>query len=115
MILLITPSIRARDCAQAIQETLREETQAASNLREALAHLRSQEYSGVVLDQAFLDSDPDESEVVLQHIGTAIPVHVNFGISRMDRVVREVVPLCSGARKKSCLRKKAHKRHCEMN
>lgn len=90
MILLITPSVRARDCAQAIQETLREETQAASNLREALAHLRSQEYSGVVLDQAFLDSDPDESEVVLQHIGTAIPVHVNFGISRMDRVVREV-------------------------
>jgi CheY-like chemotaxis protein len=90
MILVITPSVRARDCAQAIQESLREETQVAVNLREALADLRSQEYSGVVLDQAFPDSDPDESEVVLQHIGMAIPIHVNFAISGTERVVREV-------------------------
>src|SRR5437762_2723852 len=75
MILIITPSVRARDCAQAIQEALREETQVASNLRGALAQLRGQEYCGVVLDHAFLDSDPDESEVILQHIGMAIPIH----------------------------------------
>jgi hypothetical protein len=36
------------------------------------------------------DADPDESEVALQHIGMAIPIHVNFGISRMEGVVREV-------------------------
>ena len=90
MILMITPSSRARECAQAIQEALREETQVASNLREALSHLRTHEYSAVVVDQAFLDSDPDESDVVLQHIGMAIPIHVNFGISGMERVVREV-------------------------
>ena len=90
MILIITPSVRAQDCAQAIQEALREETQVASNLRAALADLRTQEYSGVVLDQAFLDSDPDESEVVLQHIGMAIPIHISFAISGMERVLREV-------------------------
>jgi len=28
--------------------------------------------------------------VVLEHIGTAIPVHVNFAISGKDRVVREL-------------------------
>jgi hypothetical protein len=28
--------------------------------------------------------------MVLEHIGTAIPVHVNFAISAMDRVVRDL-------------------------
>jgi hypothetical protein len=28
--------------------------------------------------------------MVLEHIGTAIPVHVNFAISSMDRVVRDL-------------------------
>jgi hypothetical protein len=28
--------------------------------------------------------------MVLEHIGTAIPVHVNFAISALDRVVRDL-------------------------
>jgi len=107
MILLITPSVRGRDCAQAIQDSLHEETQVASNLRAALGELRSQEYSGVVLDQAFLDSDPDESEVVLQHIGMAIPIHLNFGISGMERVVREVRAALQRRKKEVVLARKA--------
>jgi CheY-like chemotaxis protein len=115
MILIITPSVRARDCAQAIQEALGEETQVASNLRGALAQLRGQEYSGVVLDHAFLDSDPDESEVILQHIGMAIPIHVNFGISGLERVVREVRAALQRRKKEVCLLTKAHRRRCAMN
>jgi hypothetical protein len=34
------------------------------------------------------ETKPVESDMVLEHIGTAIPVHVNFAISAMDRVVR---------------------------
>jgi len=52
--------------------------------------LRAQEYVAVLIDQAFLETEPVESDMVLEHIGTAIPVHVNFAISGMDRVVREV-------------------------
>jgi hypothetical protein len=52
--------------------------------------VRAQEYTAVAIDQAFLDAEPDESEVVLQHIGTAIPVYVNFAISALPRVVREL-------------------------
>src|SRR5204863_6960722 len=90
MILLITPSARAQDCAKALHEATGETTQVADTLRQALAHLRAQEFSAVVIDQSFLETEPDESETVLEHIGAAIPVHVNFGINSTDRVVREL-------------------------
>jgi len=44
----------------------------------------------ILIDQAFLETDPVESDMVLEHIGTAIPVPVNFAISGMDRVVRDL-------------------------
>jgi hypothetical protein len=90
MILLITPSARAKDCAQALHEATSETMQMASSLRDAAVQLRAQEYSAVVVDQSLLEAEPDESELVLQHIGTAIPVYVNFAISGAPRVVRDL-------------------------
>lgn len=90
MILLITPSARARECAEALQQAANETTHVARSLQEATTQLRAEEYSAVVVDQSLLDADPDASEVLLQHIGTAMPVHVNFAISGIERVVREV-------------------------
>ena len=90
MILLITPSARAQDCAKALHEATQETTQVADTLRQALAHLRAQEFSAVVIDQSFLETEPDESETVLEHIGMAIPVHINFAISGMERLIREI-------------------------
>ncbi len=90
MILLITPSARAQDCAKALHEATGETTQVADTLRQALAHLRAQEFSAVVIDQSFLETEPDESETALEHIGMAIPVHINFAISGMERLIREI-------------------------
>src|SRR5438309_5535159 len=90
MILLITPSARAQDCAKALHEATEETTQVADTLRQALAHLRAQEFSAVVIDQSFLETEPDESETALEHIGMAIPVHINFAISGMERLIREI-------------------------
>src|SRR5207247_3073142 len=90
MILLITPSARAQDCAKALHEATGETTQVADTLRQALAHLRAQEFSAVVIDQSFLETEPDESETVLEHIGMAIPVHINFAICGMERPIREI-------------------------
>ena len=73
-----------------IQQVTSEETHVAATLTQALTQLRAQEYVAVLIDQAFLETEPDESETVLEHIGTAIPVHVNFGINSTDRVVREL-------------------------
>jgi len=90
MLLMITPSAKARGFAQAIQKVTSEEMHVAGTLSQAMAQLRAQEYVAVLIDQAFLETEPGESDVVLEHIGTAIPVHINFAISGMDRVVREL-------------------------
>lgn len=90
MILLITPSQRAPECAKAIQDATAEATQVAPSLRQAAVQLRSEEYSAVVIDQSLLEAEPAEGDLVLQHIGTAIPVPVNLAISGIERVVREL-------------------------
>jgi hypothetical protein len=89
MILLITPADRGPECAKAIEETTTEATQVASTLRQAATLLRSQEYSAVIIDQFLLEAEPDEGEAVLQHMGTGIPVPMNFAICGVERVVRE--------------------------
>jgi hypothetical protein len=90
MLLVITPSAKARGCAQAIQQVTSEETHVAATSSQALACLRAHEYGAVLIDQAFLETEPVESDMVLENMGTAVPVHVNFAINNMDRVAREL-------------------------
>jgi hypothetical protein len=90
MVLLITPSAKVQDCAKALEEATSETTHVAGTLRQAAVQLRAQEYSAVVVDQSLVESEPDESDLVLQHMGSAIPVYVNFAISGIDRLVREL-------------------------
>jgi hypothetical protein len=90
MILLITPSAKVQECAQALEEATAEAVQVASSLRQAASMLRADEFSAVVVDQLLVEAEPDQSEAVLQHIETAIPVYVNFAISGVERVTREL-------------------------
>src|SRR5271165_2692040 len=89
MLLVITPSAKALG-AQAIQQITSEETHLVATSSQALAQLRAREYVAVLIDQAFLETEPVESDMVMQHMGTAVPVHVNFAIHNMSRVAREV-------------------------
>jgi hypothetical protein len=90
MILLITPSVRGQECAEAVRAATGLPTNAVASLREAASKLRGEEYSAAIIDQFLLEPEPDESDQMLQHLGAAIPVYVNFAISRMERVVREI-------------------------
>ena len=90
MILLITPTAKVQECATTIVEATDEKVQVASSLRHAAAQLRAQEYSAVVIDQSLVEAEPDDSEMIVQHFGTAIPVYVNFAISGVGRVVRDL-------------------------
>jgi hypothetical protein len=63
MLLVITPSAKARGCAQAIQQVTSEETHVAATSSQALARLRSHEYAAVLIDQAFLETEPVESDL----------------------------------------------------
>jgi len=90
MILLITPSARGQEYADALKEATGEETVLAANLQQGVAGLREQSYSAVVIDQFVLETEPDKSDQMFEHLGTAFPVYINFGISGMPRLVREV-------------------------
>jgi CheY-like chemotaxis protein len=90
MILLVTPSERASECAAALTEATGEEVVVAESLARATTLLRAECYLAVVLDQYLLETEPYEAGTTLEHLGTAIPVQVNLAISGMERLVREV-------------------------
>jgi len=89
MILLITPSARGQQCTESLQATTGQETHWAQNLQEAVTRLREQTYAAAVIDQFLLETEPQESEQMLEHLGTAFPVYINFAVTGMERLVRE--------------------------
>jgi len=90
MILLITPSAAGSQCTESFYAATGQETHWAKSLEEAATRLREQTYSAAVIDQFLLETEPDESEQMLEHLGTAFPVYVNFAITGIDRLVREL-------------------------
>src|SRR5882724_10037944 len=115
MLLVITPSAKALGSVQAIQQITSEETHVAATSSQALAWLRAQEYVALLIDQAFMETEPVESEMVLEHIGTAVPVHVHFAINGMDRVARELRAALFATRGKSCWSGRRCNKLCETN
>jgi hypothetical protein len=90
MILLITPSARGQQFTDALKSSIGLEAHWAQNLPEATARLREQIYSAAVIDQFLVETEPQESDRMIEHLGTAFPVYINFAITGMDRLVREV-------------------------
>ena len=89
MILLITPSARGKQCADSLQAATGEETHWAKTLQEAASRLREQTYSAAVVDQFLLESEPEEGEQIIEHLGTAFPLYINFAVTGLERLVRE--------------------------
>jgi|SRR5579872_3669876 len=90
MILLVTTSARGQECANSLRDATGRETHWAGDLQQALARLREASYSAVVIDQFLIESEPSESDQVIEHLGTAFPVFLSFAISSMERLLREV-------------------------
>jgi hypothetical protein len=90
MILLLTPSARGRECADALQSATGENVEWAKNLQEAVGRLREQTYSAAVVDQFLLETEPEDADLTIEHLGTAFPVYVNFAVTGMERLLREV-------------------------
>lgn len=81
MILLITPQSKGPEFATALYAATTQETHWAQNLQEAATRLREHVYSAAVIDQFVLETEPEESDQVLEHLGTAYPVYVNFALT----------------------------------
>ena len=90
MVLIIWNSGKAKECAHAIEHAMQEPVQVASSLHEGVGRLRSGEYSTVVIDQWITEAEPEPASIVFEHLGMAVPVFVNFGISSGERILREL-------------------------
>jgi len=89
MILLTTSSARGQQCVEALKTSTGKDVHWAQTLQEAASRLREQPYTAAVLDQFLLENEPEEAEHVLEHLGTAFPVYINFGVTNLERLVRE--------------------------
>jgi hypothetical protein len=90
MILLVSRIDRRTECAAAIEEAMGEPVVIADSLLQATTLLRTEMYTAAVFDEQVGPGGPDEIETALSHLGMAIPVAVNLGISGTERLVREV-------------------------
>jgi hypothetical protein len=117
MILLVTPSERASECAAALHEETGEEIAVAPSLARATMLLRAECYEAVVFDQNLLESDAHEAATTLGHLDTAIPVEVNLAITGIARMVRDVrAALQRRQREETSAREAAVARlHSELN
>ena len=90
MILLVTAIERRSECAAALERAMNEPVLIAENLLEATAALRAESCTTAIFDEHVAQSEPAELERALEHLGPALPVHVNLAISGSERVVRQV-------------------------
>jgi hypothetical protein len=90
MILLITATARGQQCVDSLKLATGQETHWAHTLQEAVTRLRQQTYSAAVIDQFLFEIEPDECDQMIEHLGTAFPVYINFAVTGMERLVREV-------------------------
>lgn len=58
--------------------------------REAVAALRTQTYSAMIVDDAMAESDPVGSDLMRRHGGMAVVLEANFAISSVSRLARDV-------------------------
>ena len=90
MILLITPSDRGPQCSESLYAETGQETHWAQSLQEAVTRLRERTYSAAVIDQFLLETEPEESDQMIEHLHTAFPVYINFAVTGMERLLRDV-------------------------
>ncbi len=71
----------------------------------------------VVLDQYLVETQPQEAVTMFEHLSAAIPLQVNFGISGMERLVRDVCAAVQRRGREAVGARQAaiHKLHGELN
>ncbi|MGC2110600.1 MAG: hypothetical protein WA655_13845 [Candidatus Korobacteraceae bacterium] len=89
MILLVTTSSRAKECAAALERGTGHKTHVATSVPTAVSKLQVAEYEALAIDQSLLEVDFRALDTLLNHAGMAMPLYVNLALHSTDRVVRE--------------------------
>jgi hypothetical protein len=90
MVILVTTSPRAKECAAASEQATHQKTQIATSLARAVECLQSHDYEALVLDESFNHAEIGGVDLLLNHAGLAMPIYVNLALHGTERVTREV-------------------------
>jgi hypothetical protein len=90
MILLLTTSTRAKDCAAALEQGTGHKVHVSTTVPLALNRLQALEYDALAIDQSLLEADPRALDVLFNRCGMAIPLYVNLALHGRERIVREI-------------------------
>jgi len=90
MVLLVTTSCRAKECAAALEQGTRQRICLANTITRALAKLQEAEYEALVIDESLVEIDDRAIDALLRNAGMAMPIYVNLGLHRTERVLRQV-------------------------
>jgi hypothetical protein len=90
MILLVTTSSRAKDCAAAVEQGTGHKTHLAGTVPQAVSRLEAAEYDALAIDQSLLETDLHGLDTLLNHCGLAMPLYLNLALHNSERIVREV-------------------------
>jgi len=91
MILLVTGSSRAQECAAAIEKKTHQKTLIAHSQAKAIECLQLHDCDAVVMDESFQQVIGGANNLVLAHGGSALPMYVNLALHGAERVATEVV------------------------
>jgi DNA-binding NtrC family response regulator len=89
-ILIISGIEGVRNCAEAFSKQLGMKVEVAEGRRAALAALRRNEYVAVVVDESLAECDPAGADAIWERSGLAIPLQINFAVSGVARIIREI-------------------------
>ena len=89
-ILIVSGIEGARNCAAVVGAQLGMEVEVAEGRKAALAALRRREFAAVVVDETMVECDPASAEAIWDHAGLAIPLQINFALSGVARLAREI-------------------------
>jgi hypothetical protein len=90
MILLVTASARAEECATAIEQKAHQKVKTAGSLNRTIELLQTHEFDVLVLDESFQQLEVGAESLMTTHAGMAVPIYVNLSLHATERVALEV-------------------------
>ena len=90
MIVLVTGSSRAEECAAAIERKTQQKTAVVRSLTRVVECLQQFEVEALVIDESFQQVESGIDNVVATHSSTAVPIYVNLSLHGAERVALEV-------------------------
>ena len=90
MILLVTGSSRAQECATAIEKKTHHKALVAGLPAKAVESLQLHQFDTLVIDESFQQVDGGAENLILTHAGSAVPIYVNLALHGAERVATEV-------------------------